>query len=62
MDDWLGPAGWTAIFTGFIGLFTGMAAGVGMRQLTHIARPAQLEGLRLLYTYFDDDQKRDLQG
>jgi hypothetical protein len=58
--DWLAPPGWQAIFAGVLGFLTGAGVAVAYRQLRHIARPAQLEGLRLLYSYFDDAEKRDL--
>lgn len=49
---------WQAIFAGLVCFFTGVGVGVAWRQLRHLYRPAQLEALRALYSYFDDESRR----
>ena len=59
MVEWMDPAGIQAIFAGFIGFVSGMAVAVAFYQLRQISRSNQIQALQVLYSYIDQQDRRD---
>ena len=59
MVEWMDPAGIQAIFAGFIGFVSGMAVAVAFYQLRQISRSNQIQALQVIYSYIDQQDRRD---